>query len=391
MVKKEDRGSIVEVLEELREDLPELSRGIVREIRATVLEYAAVPLGDHAEHVLEQQVRIVDALKEGRSLGEEDLRRAGALGRLRATQGLSVEAVIGAWHVGNRELWKLIDARADRGRTFLPELATLMWESIQQTTTEIAAAHSSVSRARHTQDLTLRHRLIDLLSRDLVESEAEEVAASLGFDVGGEFLAACVSAGERPVGVAQALHEELEYLDGVSFAVQQGAVLMILAQGPSAQDIVEVIDTLGSSPRAGVGLRRTGLRGACLSIVDSRLCFESADDGHQVRSFEDDWWRACLIAQSDRLAPIVAARREVIESNVHLVETVEQFMTSGFSVTATAKSLQVHANSVAYRLDRWHTLTGWNPRTFVGLNQSLLACALVQSQGKQISKKRILD
>lgn len=387
MAKKEQREEIVAVLDQLREDLPHLSRAIVREIRATLAEYSIVPLGDHAAHVLEQQTRSVDALREGRGLTDEDLRRAGALGRLRATQGVSVEAVMGAWHVGNRELWKLIDQRADRGRSFLPELATLMWESIQKTSTEIAAAHSSVARARHTQDLTLTHRLIELLSREIVDPETEEVATSLGFDVAGDYVAACISAGESPEGVAQVLHEELEYLDGESFAVQQGAVLMMLAQGPSAQDVVEVIATLGASARAGVGLQRGGLRGACHSIIDSRLCFESVDDSNHVRSFEDDWWRACLIAQRDRLAPIVLARREVIENNPHLVETVEQFMTSGFSVTATAKALQVHANSVAYRLDRWHQLTGWDPKTFVGLNQSLLGCTLVQS-GKEITRER---
>lgn len=379
MPKTEPREDIEDVLDHLREDLPTLSKAIVREIRANLAEYSTVPLGDHAEHVLEQQIRIVDALREGRALADEDLRRAGALGRLRATQGVSVEAVLGAWHVGNRELWKLIDERATKGRSFLPGLATLMWDSIQKTSTEIAAAHSSVSRAQHTQDLTLRHRLIELLTRDAIDPETEEVAASLGFDVAGHYVAACVSAGERAVGVAQALHEELEYLDGVSFAVQQGAVLMVLAQGPSAQDVVDVVEGLGESARAGVGLERVGLHGACLSIVDAQLCFASVSDDKRVRAFGDDWWRACLVAQGERLAPLVEARREVIVANPHLVETLEVYMTSGFSVTAAAKQLQIHPNSAAYRLDRWHQLTGWDPRTFVGLNQSLLGCALVQS------------
>ncbi|GAA3523297.1 helix-turn-helix domain-containing protein [Aeromicrobium panaciterrae] len=379
MAKAERREDIVEVLDQLREEMPSIAKGVVREIRANLVEYSVVPLGDHVEHVTEQLTRIVDSLREGRQLTDEDLRRAGALGRLRATQGVSVEAVMGAWHVGNRELWKIIDERADRGRSFLPGLATLLWDSMQMTSTELAASHSSVSRAQHTQDLTLRHRLMALLSREEVGPEAEEVAASLGFDVAGEYVAACISAGERPIGVAQTLHEELEYLDGVSFAVQQGAVLMVLAQGPSAKDVVEVIDGLGTSPTAGVGLERAGLRGAQMSIEDARLCLESVGGEQRVRAFGDDWWRASLMAESERLAPLVVERREAIEENPHLVETIEQFMTSGFSVTAAAKALQIHANSVAYRLDRWHQLTGWDPRTFIGLNQSLLGCALVQS------------
>ncbi|MBO9523106.1 MAG: helix-turn-helix domain-containing protein [Nocardioidaceae bacterium] len=378
MARTNGRDAIVAVLEALLTEMPVLSRGVVREIRAQVHEYDRVPLGDHADHVEEQQRVLLRAMIEGRQLGEDDLRRAAALGRLRAAQGVSVEGVISAYHVGNRELWRLIDERAVKGREYLPELAAWMWEAIHITSTEIAAAHSSVARARHTQSLTMRHRFVELLGRDEDSAELVEIAGDLGFDPGGTFLAACVSAGERPDGAAQAIHEELEYLDGVSFAVQQGAVLLVLAQGPDEAALNELAGGLDPVPPTGIGLRRDGLAGARESIRDAAEALLASTPATPVARFAEQWWRACVAAQAERLAPVFGQARQVVLDNPHLVEAVQAFADSGFAVATAAKTLHVHANSVAYRLDRWHQLTGWNPRTFTGLAHSLAACTSVQ-------------
>ena len=377
--KQGGREAIQEVLGDLLADMPTLSRSIVREIRARIPEYDRVPLGDHADHVQEQQQRIIRALIDGRGLDEEDLRRAAALGRLRASQGVSVEGVISAYHVGNRELWRLIDERADKGREFLPQLAGVMWESIHETATEIAAAHSSVARARHTQDLTMRHRFVELLGRDTDDAEAPEVAQRLGFDIDGPFLAACISAGERPDGIAEQVHEELEYLAGTSFAVQQGALLLVLAQGPDERQVAELVTALEGTPRTGIGMRRPGLAGARDSISDAVEALAATDPAHPVASYAADWWLACVAAQSDRLSPVLETARAAVVDNPHLVEAVRAFADAGFSVATAAKQLHVHANSLAYRLDRWDQLTGWNPRTFAGLVRSLAAITIVQN------------
>jgi len=382
--KKEGREAIVEVLQRLKDEMPVLSRGVVREIRALVHEYDRVPLGDHVDHVTEQQIRIIDALIEDRGLDEEDLRRAAALGRLRAAQGVSVEGVISAYHVGNRELWRLIDEYADRGREFLPQLAASMWEAIHVTSTEITAAHSMVARARHTQSLTMRHRFVELLDRQGTDPELLDIATSLGFDVGGEFVAAYITAGERPGSVAETVHEELEYLDGVSFAIQQGSWLLVVAQGPTVDALRQLVLELDPVPCAGIGLHRTGLAGARQSIRDAADALLLAADEEPVAAFGEQWWLAGLLAQADRLEPSLRPVREVASGNPHLVEAVQAFAASGFSVSSAAKGLHVHPNSVAYRLDRWTTLTGWNPRTFDGLAHSLVACKVVQNQREEI-------
>ena len=42
---------------------------------------------------------------------------------------------------------------------------------------------------------------------------------------------------------------------------------------------------------------------------------------------------------------------------------------------AGAESLDLHANTVKYRLSRWQEITGWDPRTLDGLMRSLISLA----------------
>ena len=378
MPKKTGHAAIVEVLESLRDDMAELAPGIVREIRSQVPEYDRVPLDDHTDHVQEQQERIIAAFIENRGLNEADLRRAAALGRLRAAQGVSVEGVISAYHVGNRELWRLIDERADRGREFLPDLAARMWEAIHVTSIELTAAHSLVARARHTQSLTMRHRFVELLDRIEADPELVDIATSLGFDVRGDFVAGYISAGQGSSSVAEALHEGLEALDGVSFAIQQSGLLLVVAQGPGVEPLRALVHDLDPGTRAGIGMERTGLSGARESIRDAAEALLLTRAESPVAAFGEQWWLAALLAQAARLEPALGPMHEVVVDNQHLVETVQAFAASGFSISSAAKKLHVHPNSVAYRLDRWASLTDWNPRTVHGLVHSLVACAANQ-------------
>ena len=52
---------------------------------------------------------------------------------------------------------------------------------------------------------------------------------------------------------------------------------------------------------------------------------------------------------------------------------MDAFAAAGFSVSEASRTLAVHANTVAYRLDRWEELTGWDPRSFNGLVRSVAA------------------
>lgn len=376
MANRAGREAVEAICRALLRDLPELSPQITHQIRSKISEYDVVPFEDHVTHVQEQQARLVTSLMEARGADSFDLQRAADLGRLRAEQGVSVEGVIGAYHVGNRELWHLLDEYVVDGREYLPELAGFMWESIEGMTTVIAAAHSSVTRARHTQDLTLRHRLVELLIRGTLGREAEDVAASLGFTATTPFLGAAIAfADDEPRGSGP-LQQRLDQLDGLAFVVQSGPDLVVLAQRVTAEEILAAISGEWPDTLVGVGMSRSTLAGASTSLEDAMRCLASTGPHRETQIFERDWWRATVVADRDRLLPLVVDRQAVIAANPRLVETVTEFVESGLSVAATARNLHVHANSVSYRLERWKELTGWNPRTFSGATLSYLACTL---------------
>ena len=74
--------------------------------------------------------------------------------------------------------------------------------------------------------------------------------------------------------------------------------------------------------------------------------------------------------------PVIARSVSAISSNPTLADSVRAFADSGFSLTGAARALHVHPNTLAYRLDRWERLTGWNPRTWEGLEKSMVCLEL---------------
>lgn len=377
MTTQPDRDAASPLCERILGDLLITAPIMTARIRKALPEYDVVPLRDHVEHVHEQQSRLVRALMESRAPNEDDLARAAALGRLRASQGVSVEAVIGAYHIGNRGLWELLDQGATEERSFLPRLAAFMWESIELVGAQIAAGHSTVSRSQQARDLTLRHRLIELLANGPLGPESEEVARALRFDALRPFLAMCVALEDDTtldIGLDQQRPER-----GSVVAARHGACLVVLGQGDAAEDVLGRLRAEFPKARVGVGLRRPGLLGAAESLVDARRCLAAASEQQRIVEFDRHWWQAAIAAEHARLAPLVAGQEWVVAESPHLVQAILGFRDSGFSVTATARSLHLHPNSVAYRLERWQAVTGWDPRTFDGLSLSLLAITLGRS------------
>jgi sugar diacid utilization regulator len=139
-----------------------------------------------------------------------------------------------------------------------------------------------------------------------------------------------------------------------------------------AELAARVINLSGDDARVGVGLDRSGLAGAEMSIADAERALAVAQLGGRATSFEDVWLRASLIDSRERLQPLFAEIRQVTGEQPLLAETVIAFADSGSSLAHTATVLGIHPNTVAYRLGQWHKLTGADPRTFAGLLRSVV-------------------
>ncbi|MCC5870139.1 MAG: helix-turn-helix domain-containing protein [Gammaproteobacteria bacterium] len=125
----------------------------------------------------------------------------------------------------------------------------------------------------------------------------------------------------------------------------------------------------------GMGTVRRGLDGARQSIEDAERVL-AVLDGSETGLFDELWLWATLADLGPRLDPLLERGTSVAAEHPHLADAVRTFAEAGFSVSEAGRRLEVHANTVAYRLDRWEELTGWDPRSFAGIVRSVAALRL---------------
>jgi hypothetical protein len=360
----------------LAEHIDEIAEAVTVRIREEEPAYRAVPRDEHEGHVHEQQLRLLQALADRRPPDVDDLDRAARLGRRRAAQGLPVEAVIGAYHVGNAELWARLRAERGLSSQLLSDVAALMWEEVRLITAALSAAHAEVTRGLQADQITLWHRLVDLLEAGAVEEEAAQIADTLGLDPEGSFVAVSSPITGSDGDGLSALRGALDALRGTAICVRSGESVVVLAQDVDPATLLATVSRVRPGAPLGMGLTRPSLGGARRSIRDAQRALGTAGRTAEIRRFEEHWLQAALLADAGDLRALVEPQLERIRGNLHLAEAVVAFAAEDLSATSAARRLGLHPNSTMYRLARWHELTGWDPRTFRGLSISLLACWL---------------
>jgi sugar diacid utilization regulator len=151
--------------------------------------------------------------------------------------------------------------------------------------------------------------------------------------------------------------------------------LVVVSQGGDPTELQQAVVRRFSHVVVGIGLTRPGLLGARLSVGDAERAADlRAAAG--LNTFNDSWLWAALMRESERLDALLERGRRAARENPSVAETVEAYAASGFCVSVAARQLHVHPNTATYRLDRWHELTGWNPRSFDGLVRSMAALRL---------------
>jgi hypothetical protein len=369
----------------LAERIDEIAAAVTMRIREEEPAYRAVPRDEHEQHVHDQQLRLLQALADRRPPDADDLGRAALLGRRRAGQGLPVEAVIGAYHIGNAELWERLRGEPGLSAHVLSDVVALMWEEVRLITAALSAAHAEVTRALQADQITLWHRLIDLLRSAEVDEEAAQIAVAVGLDPVGSFVAVVSPAitGTDGDGLS-ALRAAVDSLPGAAVSVRSGDAVVVLAQGVDPALLLATVSRVRPATPLGVGLARSSLDGARQSLRDAERALSTAGPRSEIVRFEDHWLQAALQADARDLRALVEPRLELVRENPHLADAVVAFAAEDLSATSAARRLGLHPNSTMYRLARWHELTGWDPRTFRGLSISLLACWLAAAEQRSL-------
>lgn len=369
---------VADIARRVLADIDPLVDRITDAVVVEITPYRAdlVPRDDLRGSVLRNLEALVAGLAERRSptARERDVRRE--LGTRRALQGIAVDAVIKAYHVGYRELWQALVAALPPGdeeaTTKLLTGATIVWQWVHEVTDAIAAAHAATTRTLEARAVGARQRFIELLvAGDLGGSEARRLVRALDLDQAGGFQVLNIHTTADDLDAVDLQHS-LDTLPGRHAVASRGAMVIVVVQDGDIEQVATTIRRRLPDGSIAIGAARPGLPGARASLEDAEQTAAITGAG-QVMRFEDAWLWATLAGADERLSRLLAPGRTVADEHPHLVAAVQAFAAAGFSVSAAARSLGLHANTVGYRLDRWHELTGWDPRTFAGLTRSVAA------------------
>lgn len=371
--------AIAHVCAAIGEDLDGVTRRIVARIRTALPVYAAVDYDDQYHYIRDEIVIILDCLAGGDDLPEQLVTESREVGMRRAHQGLSLPDVVATYHLALKEIWSaLVEKGADQGPAVI-EAAGALWDHVHVLTSAVADGHSEASRSVQAVRAGQRFRLLDGLTRWPTADVEDLSAVALQLDLvpAGDFTAVVTPATGWSEADGEAFQSALDRSQGAAGrqrvqCSRVGDQVVALTQGPSTSTVVQTLRAHLDSAPVGVGMCRAGLPGAAASIDDATLASRVAPSG-RVSSFEDVWTDALLLEHRQQADGLLAAGRTVAADHPHLADGVRAFAGCGFSISAGARALHLHPNSVAYRLQRWRELTGWDPHTFDGLARSV-AC-----------------
>lgn len=360
-----------DALADLSLEVPALAGRVARQIRAEIAGYARVSTAEHDADVHRQIADIVAGLQSRTTPNASQIQLARQIGRQRSIEGLALTEVIEAYHIAFRETWdELLKWSRDRQRGLdaLSQVG-LLWSWIHRLSAAVADAHAEQSLVSESARTMWRQELIDALIEGRFGRQTEVIAERLGYRHDDEFIAICSEA-DSGDGVND-LNARLAASGGVGHCGNQADRSFVISQGISTDVLLQIARDSRPGSSFGVGLARQSLAGAAMSLRDAADAFEHARFTRTDIHFETDWLAATVAAHAHRLDAILSVGASVAQRNPRLADAVRAYATNGFSISACARDLGIHPNSVKYRLERWSALTGWRFDTFSGIVNSV--------------------
>lgn len=188
---------------------------------------------------------------------------------------------------------------------------------------------------------------------------------------------------------------------GELFGFVDGHVLVVLAPvDPAAPDLCRrhltddtqrVLDQLASQSRgaasAGIGRYYQGWQELARSFDEAHYACETgvALHGPGRVYLTDDLGAASFVANADPTLKQELARRLLgpLAGEQDLRTTLETYLRSNLSPSATAEALHIHRHTLSYRLDKIARLTGCDPREFDAAVRLYLAVLTERIHGQR--------
>lgn len=342
---------------------------------------------------VERYVRLtINVLRRGEAPTFGELAIESDLGSRRAKQNVPLESVILAFRVTERVL--LLDVLSDRHRWPLKltrhyaDLVIDTFDRLSQHTVNSYRETYSVLESLHER---AQSDLMDALISGIALHPAQlsTWAQMLSVEPGRPYLAVAIATeGEKDPLKALRLRTRF------TLALQPSAVGPVLFGGTSAAQVglfspagpvARVLENLKSTIAGlhwdgrlivGVGTVGEDLASAgssCLEALSAADVGMRQERRQAVVTYEAVLVDSLLLDRAKTSDALMATRLRPLEDHPHLLETLQALVDNDFSQSKTARSLFVHINTVAHRLKKIQTLTGYDPLRLNDLLELALA------------------
>jgi hypothetical protein len=334
---------------DIEAELDALVDGIVVRIRDEVPDFRRLPASTLARAVRGNVSRALAALRDLRPPTRDELERAAAVGRERAEQGLSVDAVLHAYRISISAVWSRFGELArERGTNVTSVLAfsETLWLWGDAVMDVVGQAHREVELQLAREEQQRRDAFVlAVLLGTIDAAELSRESGGYGLDPDREYVAfraRALEGGGPPRRLAAELTTALDHdLVGLASEPATPQPGVVVGVGPPAR--------LAALP-AAFAMASRALQTAI--AFGQEGTFSLADLSIRPAILSDD---ALGQAFTDRcLEPLQALGRLGTE----LEDTLRVWFEQDMRIEETAKALHVHPNTLRHRLRRFEETTG---------------------------------
>ncbi|WTW93695.1 helix-turn-helix domain-containing protein [Streptomycetaceae bacterium NBC_01309] len=361
-----------------------LTGHVVRRIVEELPVYRLLPREEvHGEiaEIIDHNLRILaHVLAERRPATEAELAAQRVSAARRAEEGIPLDAVLGAYHVGMLAAWEQISADAlPEELADVKEALALLLRMLRQVTVAVSAAYLEERRTLETQE---HHGRRSLMAALIAGEPVDDLAERVGLRPAPNYVVLTLVIGPHPderdatgspkISARRKLRRaqaELErFADEPVLAVIDaagGTVLLPVSDRPPAwSDLCALIERTAKA--AGAEITAAGAVTAPAGVPDAvRQTAEVVElvrrTGRGTGLFRlADVLLDYQLSRPGEARERLAALLEPLAGRPELLETLEVFLRLGLSRRRAAARLHMHPNTIDYRLRRIAQLTGLN-------------------------------
>ena len=301
--------------------------------------------------------------------GQEYYDAARATGRRRAEQGLPLDDLLRSFRMGGRLVWEsLVDEARALGidDDALLDLGTRVWEVVDRSSAQVAAAYHDAERSAVRADEQRRSSVWEGLLTGVGEDPgfAFEAARILGLPVDGRYVVVLAEPAPRDLEAVRRVRDRLAAGRVESVWQARGTALvglLRLAEPDPSHELAALRDAL--EVRAGASSPVDGLEQVQVGFRQAALALRTLGPGDTCAALDERLPEAMLV-QSPELAQQLVRTwlGSLLElSNAErgpLLDTLDAWVATSGSAGRTARRVHCHRNTVLNRLRRLSEVTG---------------------------------